>query len=175
MPYIGEIRLFAGNFPPAGWMFCHGQVLSVSEYEPLFQLVGTTYGGNGEETFQLPDLRGRVPLHQGTLATSGTAYQLGESGGVEEVRLTVNQIPGHTHPLSAIGGLPGTQASPSGALPAMSLSVVPYVGDAVTATAEGRMAAGAVDAVGGSQPHENMQPYLGLNFILSLFGEFPTS
>src|SRR4051794_20645387 len=96
-PYVGEIRIFAGNFAPAGWMFCEGQLLPISEYETLFQLIGTTYGGDGQSTFALPDLRGRIPLHQGTSASSGSAYQLAETGGTEQVTLTTQQIPNHTH------------------------------------------------------------------------------
>ena len=96
-PFVGEIRMFAGNFPPAGWMFCEGQLLPISENEILFQLIGTTYGGDGESTFQLPDLRGRLPMHQGT--RDGTTYTLGESGGVEQVTLTTQQIPIHNHAL----------------------------------------------------------------------------
>src|SRR5687767_5922787 len=99
-PYVGEIRIFAGNFAPAGWMFCEGQLLPISENETLFQLIGTTYGGDGESTFGLPDLRGRIPLHNGNGA-SGNTYQLAETGGAEEITLTVNQIPAHTHPLLA--------------------------------------------------------------------------
>src|SRR6185312_4161857 len=100
-PYVGEIRIFAGNFAPAGWMFCDGQLLPISEYETLFQLIGTTYGGDGESTFALPDVRGRVPLHQGTLSGSGSNYQLAEMSGVETVTLTTQQIPQHNHLLMA--------------------------------------------------------------------------
>src|SRR6476659_7654054 len=94
-PYVGEIRMFAGNFAPAGWMFCEGQLLPISEYETLFNLIGTTYGGDGQSTFALPDLRGRIPIHQ------GNGFILAETGGAEEITLTVNQIPAHTHPLLA--------------------------------------------------------------------------
>src|SRR5499425_2142506 len=96
-PYVGEIRMFAGNFAPAGWMFCEGQLLPISEYETLFNLIGTTYGGDGQSTFALPDLRGRVPIHQ------GNGFTLAETGGVEEVTLTVSQIPAHSHPMLASG------------------------------------------------------------------------
>jgi microcystin-dependent protein len=167
-PYIGEIRMFAGNFPPLGWLFCEGQLLPISENEALFQLIGTTYGGDGESTFGMPDLQGRVPIHMGT-AASGTTYQLAESAGVEEVTLTVQQIPVHNHPAgcsisdgnssSAIGGLAAvnTTAFAYGEIP-------PLIG----------MNPAAVGPTGGSQPHTNFQPYLCINFIISLFGIFPS-
>ena len=104
-PYVGEIRMFAGNFAPAGWMFCEGQLLPISENETLFQLIGTTYGGDGQSTFALPDLRGRLPLHQ------GNGFSLAEAGGVEDVTLTVSQIPAHTHPLLASAS-PASASSP---------------------------------------------------------------
>src|SRR6187397_984654 len=100
-PYIGEIRMFAGNFPPNGWMFCSGALIPISENDALFILIGTTYGGDGQETFALPNLQSRIPIHAGT-GPSGTTYQLGEMAGVEAVTLTTNQLPGHTHPLVAI-------------------------------------------------------------------------
>ena len=162
-PYVGEIRIFAGNFAPAGWMFCEGQLLPISENETLFQLIGTTYGGDGESTFALPDLRGRIPLHQGSGRT------LAETGGAEEVTLTVNQLPAHSHALTAVG-VKGNQISPAGALPAQSFNVTPYINDAPT----GNFNANAVAPVGGSQPHTNFQPYLCVNFIISLFGIFPS-
>jgi microcystin-dependent protein len=163
-PYIGEIRMFGGNFAPAGWAFCDGQSLPISENEALFQLIGTTYGGDGQSTFALPDLRGRVPLHQ----TNGP-NSVGQSGGVEEVTLTTQQIPVHTHPL--VGAkTPGNQTDPAGNLVADSLSVSVYINDGVDAN----MAPQAISVVGGSQPHENRQSYLAINFILSLFGIFPT-
>src|SRR5213075_1703642 len=113
-PYVGEIRMFAGNFAPAGWMFCDGQLLPISENETLFQLIGTTYGGDGESTFALPDLRGRIPIHQGT-GTDGTTYTLAEAGGVESVTLTTNQIPSHTHPMLGSGD-PASQRNPNNAV-----------------------------------------------------------
>lgn len=163
-PYVGEVRMFGGNFAPAGWMFCEGQVLPISENETLFQLIGTTYGGDGQSTFALPDLRSRIPIHQ------GNGFILAETGGAEEVTLTANQIPAHSHAPAAVGGQPGTQVSPAGALPAMSLNITPYTYDP-PGTA---LAAGAVTSVGGSQPHTNLQPYLCVNFIISLFGIFPS-
>ncbi|HXF09837.1 MAG TPA: tail fiber protein [Desulfuromonadaceae bacterium] len=162
-PYVGEIRIFAGNFAPAGWMFCEGQLLPISEYETLFNLIGTTYGGDGESTFGLPDLRGRVPIHQ------GNAFTLAETGGVESVTLTVSQIPAHSHPLLG-SNAPGDQVNPSGNLPGNSFNVTPYIND----VPNGNMNAGCVNPTGGSQPHNNFQPYLCVNFIISLFGIFPS-
>lgn len=162
-PYVGEIRMFAGNFAPAGWMFCEGQLLPISENETLFQLIGTTYGGDGQSTFALPDLRGRVPLHMGNGLT------LAETGGAEEVTLTVQQIPAHSHSLLA-AGVTGNQTSPSGALPANSLNVTPYINEAPN----GNMSTNAITTIGGSQPHTNFQPYLCVSFIISLFGIFPS-
>src|ERR1700752_4137953 len=106
-PSVGEIRMFAGNFAPAGWMFCEGQLLPISEYETLFNLIGTTYGGDGQSTFALPDLRGRVPMH------FGNGFALAETGGAEEVTLTVSQIPAHNHPFLATTSF-GTQSTPQG-------------------------------------------------------------
>jgi microcystin-dependent protein len=162
-PYVGEIRIFGGNFAPAGWMFCNGQLLPISENETLFQLIGTTYGGDGESTFALPDLRGRVPIHQ------GNGFILAETGGAEEITLTVQQIPAHTHPLLA-AGVNGDQISAAGALPAHSLNITPYINQPPDAN----MNAGVVAPAGGSQPHTNFQPYLCVDFIISLFGIFPS-
>lgn len=162
-PYVGEIRIFAGNFAPAGWMFCEGQSLPISENETLFNLIGTTYGGDGQETFALPDLRGRIPVHQ------GNGFNLAETGGVEEVTLTVSQIPAHSHAFTATT-TPGTQSSPSGNRLSQSRNVVPYINEAPNTP----LRAGAVGSVGGSQPHTNLQPYLCVNFIISLYGIFPS-
>jgi len=161
-PYVGEIRMFGGSFAPAGWMFCEGQLLPISENETLFQLIGTTYGGDGESTFALPDLRGRVPLHQ------GSGFILAETGGVESVTLTVNQIPAHSHALLATSGAASSK-SPVGSVGAAAQ------GDLYTTTfTAATMAATAIAPVGGSQPHNNMQPYLCVSFIISLFGIFPS-
>jgi microcystin-dependent protein len=162
-PYVGEIRMFAGNFAPAGWMFCEGQLLPISENETLFQLIGTTYGGDGESTFALPDLRGRLPIHQ------GNGFILAETGGAEEITLTVSQIPAHSHPFLASNAA-GDQISPIGTLASRSFSVTPYLNDAPT----GNFAADAITSTGGSQPHTNFQPYLCVDFIISLFGIFPS-
>ncbi|MDQ1590316.1 MAG: hypothetical protein QOG71_943 [Pyrinomonadaceae bacterium] len=164
-PYVGEIRMFAGNFAPAGWMFCEGQLLPISENETLFQLIGTTYGGDGESTFALPDLRGRLPTHQ------GNGFILAESGGVEEVTLTINQIPAHTHPLLCTTNS-ASATSPTNNVPAVTqaATITPYGTDAPPTT----LNAASVSPVGGSQPHTNFQPYLCIDFIISLFGIFPT-
>jgi microcystin-dependent protein len=162
-PYVGEIRMFAGNFAPAGWMFCAGQLLPISENETLFNLIGTTYGGDGQSTFALPDLRGRLPLHM------GNGFILAETGGAEEITLTVSQIPAHSHPLLASTS-GGTLASPGNNLLAESGTINPYIED----VANGNMNVAAVSTVGGSQPHTNFQPYLCISFIISLFGIFPS-
>jgi microcystin-dependent protein len=166
-PYVGEIRMFAGNFAPAGWMFCDGSKLPISEFETLFNLIGTTYGGDGQETFNLPDLRGRLPMHFGTL--SGTTFTLAESGGVESVTLTTNQIPSHTHPWVASSTAVGLQTNPTNNLTAQSTQATVYIDDVPNAN----MAA-VIPIVGGSQAHSNFQPYLCVGFIISLFGIFPS-
>jgi microcystin-dependent protein len=166
-PFVGEIRMFGGNFAPAGWMFCDGQLLPISENETLFNLIGTTYGGDGQSTFALPDLRGRVPLHAGT-GQDGITYTLGESLGVETVTLTTQTIPIHNHSYIASQAI-GGQANASGNVNPQSASIDWYIQD----TPSVNMAANAITPTGGSQPHENLQPYLGINFIISLFGVFP--
>ncbi len=162
-PYVGEIRMFGGNFAPAGWMFCEGPLLPISENETLFQLIGTTYGGDGQSTFGLPELRGRLPLHQ------GNGYVLAQTGGVESVTLSTAQIPSHTHALLSNGGT-ASEASPAGAVLAEQLAVSAYQ-SAAPAVA---MAPQSIGPVGGSQPHTNLQPFLCVDFIISLFGIFPT-
>ena len=164
-PYVGEIRIFAGTFAPNGWMDCDGQLLPISENETLFQLIGTTYGGDGESTFSLPDLRGRVPMHQ------GNSLVLSETGGAEAVTLTMQQVPVHSHPFigsaanasatSPAGGVPGT-------MPEVATSA--YGSDAPLTT----LAPQTIATVGGSQPHENMMPFVCVRFIISLFGIFPS-
>ncbi|AVP99836.1 phage tail protein [Ahniella affigens] len=164
-PYVGEIRMFAGNFAPAGWMFCEGQLLPISENETLFQLIGTTYGGDGESTFALPDLRGRLPIHQ------GNGFILAETGGVEEVTLTVQQIPAHSHPALASGNT-GTGAVAQG----NSLSGLSVASNSAYGTDAPRtnISPVSISSVGGNQPHTNFQPYLCVDFIISLFGIFPS-
>lgn len=162
-PYVGEIRMFAGNFAPAGWLFCEGQILPISENDTLFQLIGTTYGGDGQSTFALPDLRGRIPIHQ------GNGFILAETGGAEEVTLTVSQIPAHNHVLLASTSI-ASSAKPDGRVLAQTSTFDGYQ----TSPANIAMAAQSIAAVGGSQPHNNFQPYLCVSFIISLFGIFPS-
>jgi len=163
LPYIGEIRMFAGNFAPANWLICNGQLLPISQNETLFQLIGTTYGGDGQVTFGLPDLRGRVPVHQ------GNGFALAQQGGQETVTLTTPQLPQHTHNAAAASG-PGNSDSPSGAN-AWATAATPLYSTAAT---NAQMNPGAISASGGSQPHDNMSPYLTINYIISLLGIFPS-
>ena len=168
-PYVGEIRMFAGNFNPAGWMFCEGQLLPISEYETLFNLIGTTYGGDGQETFALPDLQGRIPIHVGQGPGISQNYQLGEQGGVESVTITSATTPIHTHPL--IGSTANaTDPNPGGNILASSTVLKPYLVDFTN----NQLAGSSISMVGGSQPHDNMMPYLVVSFIISLFGIFPS-
>lgn len=162
-PYVGEIRMFAGNFAPAGWLFCAGQLLSISENETLFNLIGTTYGGDGQQTFALPDLRGRLPIHQ------GDGFILAETGGAEEITLTVPQIPAHSHSLLALTNN-ASVANAGGNLLAQTPTYTPYF----AANPNSPLSANAIGSVGGSQPHSNIQPFLCVNFIISLFGIFPS-
>lgn len=163
-PYVGEIRMFAGNFAPAGWLFCAGQLLSISENETLFQLIGTTYGGDGQSTFALPDLRGRVPIHQ------GNNFILAETGGAEQITLTANQIPAHTHSTRANSGN-ATSSDPTNNFLAAQPALLQYSGPG---TANVNLPPGTLAPTGGSQPHTNFQPYLCVDFIISLFGIFPS-
>jgi microcystin-dependent protein len=162
-PYVGEIRMFAGNFAPVGWMFCQGQLLPISENETLFQLIGTTYGGDGQSTFALPDLRGRIPIHQ------GNGFILAETGGAEEITLTIAQIPAHSHPMLATSNL-ASEFSPGGQVFAQPQAVDAYV----TSPPFVALSPASCSPVGGSQPHTNFQPYLCVDFIISLFGIFPS-
>jgi microcystin-dependent protein len=162
-PYVGEIRMFAGNFAPAGWMFCDGSLQPISENETLFNLIGTTYGGDGQSTFALPDLRGRLPIH------FGNGFTLAETGGAEEITLTVSQITSHTHALL------GTASIVNDANPANNVTGQTNTFDLYQSTAGGQpMAPQSISTVGGSQPHTNFQPYLCVDFIISLFGIFPS-
>ena len=156
--------MFAGNFAPAGWMFCEGQLLPISEYETLFNLIGTTYGGDGQSTFALPDMRGRIPMH------FGNGFTLAETGGVEQVTLTVQQIPTHSHPMLGTTAA-ASDANPASAVPAKTLVNVSAYGTDAPTTA---LHPSAVSSIGGSQPHDNFQPYLCVDFIISMFGIFPS-
>ena len=167
-PYVGEIRMFGGNFAPAGWMFCAGQLLPISENETLFNLIGTTYGGDGQSTFALPDLRGRIPIHMGT--GGGATYVLAENGGVESVTLTAQQIPTHSHPFLASADPANTLNAQNNTLSATA-TATPYVQGFPATTP---LAGQTIAPVGGSQPHTNFQPYLCISFIISLFGIFPS-
>jgi microcystin-dependent protein len=163
-PYVGEIRMFAGNFAIAGWMFCDGALLPISEFETLFNLIGTTYGGDGQSTFALPDLRGRIPIHQ------GNGFTLAENGGVETVTLTVQQIPAHSHGVLATLN-PATDTNPQNNILSKTLVNVSAYGQDAPLTP---LNPSTISPVGGSQPHTNLQPYLCINYIISLFGIFPS-
>ena len=166
-PFIGEIRLVGFNFAPVGWALCDGQLLSIAENDALFALIGTTYGGDGQSTFALPNFQSRIPIHQGT-GSSGTTYTIGEMGGTETVTLIVNQIPTHTHPAQAQSGA-GNQPGPGGNVWASS-SLNQYNSSA----ADSDMNALAITPSGGSQPHDNMMPFLTINFVIALEGIFPS-
>jgi microcystin-dependent protein len=163
MPFIGEIRIFAGSFPPAGWAFCDGAPMPISENDALFVVLGTTYGGDGEETFNLPDLRGRVPLHK------SSTTPLGANGGVESVTLTTQQMPSHSHAMLATSDVANTP-NPNDNVLGRSGQVLMFFNGSPSVAMSNTM----LSPDGGSQPHENLQPYLGLNFIISLFGIFPS-
>ena len=169
-PYVGEIRMFAGNFNPNGWEFCNGQLLPISEYETLFQLIGTTYGGDGQLEYGLPNLQSRVPIHFGS--SGGIPYQIADSAGVESVTLTTQQMPSHNHTMVASLN-PGSSQSPGGGVLALPNStqtnILMYGSDSTVA-----MSNVAIQPQGGSQPHENCQPFLCVNYIISLFGIFPS-
>lgn len=168
-PYVGEIRMFGGNFAPAGWAFCEGQLLPISENETLFNLIGTTYGGDGETTFALPDLRGRVPLHAGN-GPGLTSRPLAQQGGVEAVTLTTAQLPIHNHGPMRFSSGTGVSNDPNGQVPGNSPSVDLWIEDTQTASLD----PGSISLAGGSQPHENMMPFVCVSFIISLFGIFPS-
>lgn len=166
-PYIGEIRMFGGNFAPAGWMFCEGQLLPIAENDALFTLIGTTYGGDGQSTFGLPDLRGRIPIHQGTGQGLSTRV-VGETLGTEWVTLSKSQMPVHQHPLAASGQ--ATLGDPGGRLLGNTGAQALYVDTDPGLT----MSSDALVPRGGSQPHPNLMPFQCVSFIISLFGIFPT-
>jgi microcystin-dependent protein len=160
--------MFGGSFAPAGWAFCNGALMPIAENEALFTLIGTIYGGDGQETFALPNLSSRYPIHQGTSPTSGTTYTLGEFAGVETVTITTNQMPAHSHIPSA-GSAPGNSGTPTNSVWAKPSAASMYTQLAPDTS----MAAASVQLAGGSQPHDNMMPFLCVSFIISLFGIFP--
>lgn len=169
-PYVGEIRMFGGSFAPVGWAMCQGQAMPISQNETLFNLIGTTYGGDGQNTFNLPDLAGRVPVHQGQGPGISQPYIIGQQGGVESVTLTTQQIPSHNH--AYIGSADNAEVgAPLNAVIATPPSIAPYFG----ADGDQSLNAGALGPQGGSQPHENLQPFLVVTFIISLFGIYPSA
>jgi microcystin-dependent protein len=165
-PFVGEIRLFAGNFAPQGWAFCDGQLLSIAQSEVLFNLIGTTYGGDGQTTFALPDLRGRVPVHQGNNGQS--SYIIGQEGGMETVTLVPSQMPQHTHAMLASTSAASATHGPSEVLGSSAMN---FYG---TGTPDMAMDPNALTQVGGGQPHENMPPFVALSYIVSMFGIYPS-
>jgi microcystin-dependent protein len=171
-PYVGEIRMFAGNFAPAGWQMCNGQLMPIAENEILFQAIGTTYGGDGQVTFAVPDLRSRVPIHRGTNQHTGTTYSIGQAAGVETVTLSTQQMPAHSH--AAFASLnAGDSFSPANAVPGtlpVGQNQVAHGTDAPV----GPIDPSSLTFAGGTQPHTNVQAYGTLNYIISLFGIFPT-
>ena len=167
-PFVGEIRMFAGNFAPRGWAFCDGQLLAVSQNDALFSLLGTIYGGDGRTTFGLPDLRGRIPIHAGH-GPGLSERRLGAKGGSETETLTVNQLPSHGHPLTGSNAA-ATTTDPVGNAPAQGLA--DYLNPRPPPALQ--MSNQALSNTGGSQPHTNMMPYLCVSFIIALFGIYPS-
>lgn len=167
--YVGEIRMFGGNFAPAGWAFCNGAQVPISENETLFSLIGTTYGGDGQETFNLPDLQGRAPVHMGTNRQTGTTYIIGERSGAESVTLVQQTTPLHNHALLA-STTSAAGNTPANSVTGESTTINVYLED----TPAGALFNGSLQQIGGSQPHDNLQPFLVVSFIISLFGIYPT-
>jgi len=167
-PYVGEIRMFGGNFAPAGWLFCDGSLQPISENETLFNLIGTSYGGDGESTFALPDLRGRIPIHQGQ-GPGLSNRTLAEPGGLEQVSVSTPQLPAHSHTLFASTAA-ASASDPAGKVTATATGTSIYGAGPPSVT----LNAQATTATGGSQPHDNLMPYLCVNFIISLYGIFPS-
>jgi len=169
-PFLGEIRMFAGNFAPIGWAMCNGQLLPISQNDALFALIGTTYGGDGVTTFALPDLQSRIPVHMGVNPSTGSSYLLGHSGGTETVTLVVDHLPAHSHRVSAQTQTElTTQTSPAGAVWGTS-----ELNRYSTAGPDGTLGSQAISHSGGNQPHDNMMPYLAVTFIIALEGIYPS-
>ncbi len=167
-PFVGEIRMFAGNFAPRGWAYCDGQLLAVSQNDSLFSLLGTIYGGDGRTTFGLPDMRGRIPVHAGS-GPGLSPRKLGAKGGTEKVTLTVNQLPSHTHPMKASTTI-ADETAPQGNVTAQPSAAQLYFETAPTVN----LATTAVTNVGGSRSHTNLMPFLCVHFIIALFGIYPS-
>lgn len=168
-PFVGEIRMFAGNFAPRGWAFCDGQLLAVSQNDALFSLLGTIYGGDGRTTFGLPDLRGRIPIHAGD-GPGLSPRRLGSKAGTEKETLTVNQLPSHSHTFSAVNTSATETAPPANGALAQSVGYDLYV----PAGGFTNMAAANVTSAGGSQSHSNLMPFLCVHFIIALVGIYPS-
>ena len=168
--FIGELMLFGGNFAPRGWAMCNGQLLSIAQNTALFSILGTTYGGNGTTTYALPDLRGRVPIHMGQ-GPGLSNYSEGEVGGSETVTLLTTQMPAHGHATSVAAASTATTKNPNNALPAFTAAGTSY-GTAADLTMAGNMV--NVGASGGNQPHQNIQPFLTLNWCICLEGIYPS-
>lgn len=167
-PYVGEIRMFGGNFAPVSYAMCSGQTIQISENDTLFALIGTTYGGDGQATFQLPNLCGRFPVHMGQGPGISQNYIIGEAAGVEQVTLNTTQMPSHTH--VPIGSTVGNSDSPNGTLWGASTSGNPYANGPGTAN----MNSADISPAGGSQPHENMIPFVVVTYIIALYGVYPS-
>jgi len=168
-PFVGEIRMFAGNFAPLGWAYCDGQLLAVANNDALFSLLGTIYGGDGRTTFGLPDLRGRIPIHAGS-GPGLSPRALGAKGGAEKVTITTNELPSHTHDASATASTAGS-GDPTGRVPANTSPTNVYSTSLATAQT---LSSAAVSSTGGSQSHTNIMPYLCVHFIIALFGIYPS-
>jgi len=170
-PYIGEIRMFAGNYAPMGWATCDGQILPIQQYTALFAILGTTYGGNGTTTFGLPDLRGRAPIHMG--AGNGlTPRQIGQNGGAEKVTMTSAQMPAHNHVVNASSQEAGGN-NPANMVPAVAVDGNEAPVSVYSTAGNTTMSPQMISQAGQGQPHDNMQPFLCVNFIIALEGEFP--
>ncbi len=171
-PFLGQITIFAGNFAPRNWAFCSGQLLSIAQNTALFSILGTTYGGNGQSTFALPDLRGRVPVHPGQ-GPGLSAYTLGEVAGSENTTLNINQIPAHNHAVTvAVTSAGGDRQTPVGNI--LATDAAGGTAGYSSGATNGNLAGTSSALAGGTQPHSNLQPYLCVNFIIALFGVFPS-
>ena len=166
-PFLGEIRMFVGDFAPKNWAFCHGQLLPIAANNALYSLLGTTYGGDGRSTFALPDLRGRTPLHQGNNPNTGVNYSLGQTGGAETVKLRVSEIPQHTH-TPQMNANPGTASAPTNNVWAAT-AVARYTDQAPSTALDYN----AIGGAGGNQPHDNMPPFQTINYIIAIYGVYP--